>query len=928
MKFFGKGLIVTLLALPAVAVAEDPLGLSAGEGGFEYVTSVEGIHEYTLPNGLQVLLFPDSAQARVTVNVTYHVGSMHENYGETGMAHLLEHLLFKGTPDHPEIPKDFAERGMAGSFNGTTWLDRTNYYESFEPTGDNLEWALRMEADRMVNSYVAYEDLLTEFSVVRNEMERGENSAGRILDQRVTAAAFDWHNYGNSTIGARSDVEGVDISRLQAFYRMYYQPDNATLIVAGDFDPEGTAAIIADSFGALQAPERELPSIYTVEPVQDGERLVTLRRVGEQNLVMAAYHIPAGATYENTALGVVARIFSDPSRGRLYRELVEPGIAADASARAEEFAFPCLFKFNATVPVDGAPQQVMDALLGVAEGIAEEPITEGELEWARLALSSGYENAIKSVGSLATYLSESIAAGDWRYLFLYKDQLDALTVEDLNAAAVKHFKHSNRTAGMFVPTESPDRTMVAARGDQSLELAALAGRQSVSAGEEFAPTPENISARTVKHELAGDGSLWAIEKKSRGDQIIVSLNLFFGSEESLAGKQGVSGYAAGQLQRGTTRYTRDELATEWNRLKSRLGVGVGGQQVSATLSTDEANFDEALALVAHVLREPIFDPDQLEEVRRSALASLAGARGQPQSVVSIALSKTLSPYGPGHFRYAMDLDEQEEMIRNISRDDLADFWNSHVGFRGAIATAVGNIDSAALAARLNELFGDWEATVAYAPAPSSHHPVEPQQAWLDTPDKANGVMVAALPIPLNVRDADYAALAIGTRIFGGGGMSNRLIDRLRQKEGWSYGAGGVINASNREGDDQGRVFMQAIAAPENLAKVKAGALEELQRALDDGFTEDELQEAVDGSISSDLSSWSSDGRLAGILRSGAELGLDAQWYGAMHERYRALTLEEVNETFRKYCNADDFVIFIAGDKAKAEAAGEAAAAGS
>ena len=943
MRNLRKGLIVMLLALPASAVvtssctslsnvaedpvaADDPLGLSGGEGGFDYVTSVEGIHEYTMPNGLQVLLFPDSAQARVTVNVTYHVGSMHENYGETGMAHLLEHLLFKGTPDHPAIPKDFAERGMG--FNGTTWLDRTNYFESFEPTDDNLEWALWMEADRMVNSYISYDDLQSEFSVVRNEMERGENSPGRMLNQRVTAAAFEWHNYGNSTIGARSDVEGVDILRLQAFYRMYYQPDNATLIVAGDFDPKETAAIIADSFGALQAPERELPSLYTVEPVQDGERLVTLRRVGEQSLVMAAYHIPSGATYENTALGVVARILSDSSRGRLYRKLVEPGIAAGASARAEEFAFPCLFKFNATVPVDGDAQQVMDALLEVAEGIAEEPITEEELEWARLALSSGYENAIKSVRSLATYLSESIAAGDWRYLFLYKDQLDALTVEDLNAAAVQHFKRSNRTAGMFVPTETPDRAMVAARGDQSVELAAMAGRQSVSAGEEFAPTPENISARTVKHELAGDGSLWAIEKKSRGDQIIVSLNLFFGSEESLSGKQGVSGYAAGQLQRGTTRYTRDKLATEWNRLKSSMGVGAGGQGVSATLTTDEANFDAALALMAHVLREPVFDSDQLEEVRRSALASLAGARGQPGSVANIALSKALSPYGPGHFRYALDLDEQEEMIRNIKRDDLAEFWNSHVGFQGAIATAVGNIDSATLAARLNELFGDWEATVAYVPAPSSHHPVASQQAWLDTPDKANGVMIAALPVPLNIRDADYAALAIGTRIFGGGGMSNRLIDRLRQKEGWSYGAGGGMSASRRVGDDQGSLSMRAIAAPENLVKVKAGALEELQRALDDGFTADELQDAVDGSISSDLSSWSSDGSLARILRSGAEHGLDAEWYGAMHERYRALSLDEVNEAFRKYLNADDFVIFIAGDKAKAEAAGEIAATGS
>ena len=923
MKKLQHTLIAMLLALPAAVLADDPLGLSGGGGGFEYVTSVEGIHEYTLPNGLQVLLFPDSAQARVTVNVTYHVGSMHENYGETGMAHLLEHLLFKGTPDHPDIPKDFAERGM--SFNGSTWLDRTNYFESFEPTDDNLEWALRMEADRMVNSYIAYDDLQSEFTVVRNEMESGENQPARMLEHRVRAAAFEWHNYGKTTIGARSDVEGVDIGRLQAFYRMYYQPDNATLIVAGDFDPQEAAAIIADSFGDITAPERELPGIYTVEPVQDGERLVTLRRVGEQSLVMAAYHIPAAATPENTALDVVARILADSSRGRLYREMVEPGIAAGAGASADGFAFPGLFTLNATVPVDGDTQLVLDTLLGVAEGIADEPITEEELEWAQLALSSGYENAIKSVGSLAQYLSETIAGGDWRYLFLYKDQLDAVTVEDLNASAAQYFKRSNRTAGMFIPTKEPDRAKVASRSDQSAELAALAGRQSVSAGEEFLPTPENITARTVKHELAGGGSLWAIEKKSRGGQIIVSLNLFFGSEESLAGKHGQAGYAAGQLQRGTTRYTRDELATEWNRLKSSLGVGSGGQGISASLRTDEANFDEALALMAHVLREPVFDAGQLEEVKRSALAGLAARRGLPDVGVQIALAKVLSPYGPDHFRYAMDLDEQEEMIRNISRDDLAEFWNSHVGFQGAIATAVGNIDSAALAARLNELFGDWEAAVAYVPAPSSHHPVDSQEDWLDTPDKANGVMLAARPIALNVRNENYPALFIGTRIFGGGGLSNRLADRLRRKEGWSYGAGGEMNASTRDGDERGVVYMQAIAAPENLSRVRAGALEELQRVLDDGFTSEELEDAVDGAISSKLRSWSSDGNLAGLLQSGAELGLDAQWYDALHQRYRALTLEEVNEVFRQYYRPDDFVIFIGGDKAKAEAAAAAGA---
>jgi zinc protease len=183
------------------------------------VTTVEGITEYALSNGLRVLLFPDQTKQTITVNITYLVGSKHENYGETGMAHLLEHLVFKGTPRHPDIPKELTERGARP--NGTTWTDRTNYFETFSATEDNLRWALDLESDRMVNSFIAQKDLDSEMTVVRNEFEAGENNPWRVLWQKMMSTAFDWHNYGKSTIGARSDIENVPIDRLQAFYRMY-----------------------------------------------------------------------------------------------------------------------------------------------------------------------------------------------------------------------------------------------------------------------------------------------------------------------------------------------------------------------------------------------------------------------------------------------------------------------------------------------------------------------------------------------------------------------------------------------------------------------------------------------------------------------------------------------------------------------------------
>ena len=195
---------------------------------------VEGITEYRLANGLKVLLYPDQSKPTVTVNITYFVGSRHEGYGETGMAHLLEHMVFKGTPTHADIWKLLQDRGA--QFNGTTWYDRTNYYEELPATPENLEFALKLEADRMVNSRIAGEDLAKEFSVVRNEFEMGENNPAGVLEEKMFAAAFQWHNYGKTTIGSRSDIEKVPVENLREFYRKHYQPDNAMLIVAGKFD--------------------------------------------------------------------------------------------------------------------------------------------------------------------------------------------------------------------------------------------------------------------------------------------------------------------------------------------------------------------------------------------------------------------------------------------------------------------------------------------------------------------------------------------------------------------------------------------------------------------------------------------------------------------------------------------------------------------
>ncbi|HWZ86916.1 MAG TPA: pitrilysin family protein, partial [Thermoanaerobaculia bacterium] len=313
-KKSGLALLAAILTAASAAAATQTAGkpakpatkpassAKAAPGKPEKVTSVEGITEYRLANGLRVLLFPDPTKATITVNITYMVGSRNESYGETGMAHLLEHMVFKGTPNHKNIPQELTAHGARP--NGSTWFDRTNYFETFQSTDVNLKWALDLEADRMINSYVAKKDLDTEMTVVRNEFELGENDPASILEERVLSTAYLWHNYGHSTIGAKADLENVPITRLQNFYRTFYQPDNAVLLVAGKFDEAKTLDLINQTFGSIPKPTRPLPVFYTLDPTQDGERTVTLQRVGDVQAIAAAYHVPSGTDPSSGAVNL------------------------------------------------------------------------------------------------------------------------------------------------------------------------------------------------------------------------------------------------------------------------------------------------------------------------------------------------------------------------------------------------------------------------------------------------------------------------------------------------------------------------------------------------------------------------------------------------------------------------------------------------
>ncbi len=342
------------------------------------VRTVEGVNEYALKNGLKVLLYRDDSTSRVTVNLTVKVGSRHEGYGETGMAHLLEHMLFKGTKQHPKIPEALVAHGA--NYNATTSYDRTNYFETMKASDDNLEFALRLEADRFVNSLIPRDELVKEMTVVRNEFEQRENSPPTILLQRVWATAYEWHNYGKETIGNRSDIERVPIENLQAFYKKYYRPDNAVLLVAGNFDEKKALGWIARDFGPIKKPAEALDDTYTDEPPQDGERSVALRRVGDVGMVEVLYHIPAASHEDFAALMVLNQVLTSEPAGRVYQALVPTKKCSSIGGFTMPLHDPGTILFLAQVIPGQSLEAVRDSMVQVAEKLSEEKPTQEEIE--------------------------------------------------------------------------------------------------------------------------------------------------------------------------------------------------------------------------------------------------------------------------------------------------------------------------------------------------------------------------------------------------------------------------------------------------------------------------------------------------------------------------------------------------------------------
>ncbi|MGI8602115.1 MAG: M16 family metallopeptidase [Verrucomicrobiales bacterium] len=881
--------------------------------GVQRVTSVEGITEYALPNGLRVLLFPDPSKPIITVNITYKVGSRHEDYGETGMAHLLEHLVFKGTPKHPNIPQELTEHGARA--NGTTWFDRTNYYETFDATDENLRWALELEADRMVNSFISRMHLVTEFSVVRNEFESGENNPGSVLYKRMLPAVFQWHNYGHSTIGEKSDIEGAPIERLQAFYRNYYQPDNAILVVAGRIDEPKTLAMVKEAFGKIQKPERILRPTYTREPTQDGERQITLRRTGDVQIVSCMFRTVAGSHPDHAALSVLTTLLSDEPSGRLYKALVESKKAASVSGDTSGFAEAGMVEFSAEVRQEKSLEEAKTVMLAVLDELAKTPPTEEEVTRARTRILKDFEMALKQSDRVGLRLSEYIALGDWRLAFLDRDQVEKVAPADVVRVAAAYLKPSNRTLGFFIPESKPDRTVVPEPPDVAALLKDYKGRAAVAQGEDFEASPGNIEKRTTRTKLPNGMRIALLPKETRGDSVSATITLRFGMLESLRGKAVSGELAADLIEKGTRNKTRQQIKDILDRLKARVRIFGGASQATASVETDREHLAEVLRLVSEMLRQPSFPADEFEKLKQESLAAIEQQKSDPGALAGNLFARiSKPPYPAGDPRYTRTFDEQAGALEAATLDQVREFHQAFYGASDATAAVVGDFDPKEVELVIRESLGDWSSPSKYQRIADDYQPVAAREETISTPDKANAIYLAGYGFAMRDDDPDYPAITVGGYMLGGGFLNSRLATRIRQKEGLSYGVRGGFNASPLDKDASFSASM--IYNPQNVSKLSAAFREEIERASQEGFDASELEAAKTGWLKARKVGRSGDGSLASTLSNYLFYGRDLHFDAQVEENVRQLTVEQVNARIRKHLDYAKMISVKAGDFTK------------
>ncbi|WP_166919370.1 M16 family metallopeptidase [Flavobacterium poyangense] len=878
----------------------------------KYITNVEGVKEYALNNGLKVLLIPDASQSNMIVNIVYKVGSINEGYGEKGMAHLLEHMLFKSTKNLGDIKKMLSDKG--GNANGTTWFDRTNYYEVFPSNDANLKWSLEMEADRMINSTILQTDLDKEFSVVRNEFEIGENNPDGVLQERILSTAYLWHNYGNSTIGSKEDIERVKAKTLRVFYEKYYQPDNAVLVIAGKFDEKKALEYVGQYFAAIPKPKRVLETPYTLEPAQDGEKFVELKRAGDSKNVGALYHTAPYADKDYAAIDALGEILTADPSGYLYKSLVETHKVSSIYTWQPTVKDASFMYFGVAVPNDKDVKETEGIVRTELDKIATTKYTDEDVNRAKAKLIKQIESVKNNTISFAIGLTEIIGAGDYRLGFIYRDAVEKLTKEDIQRVAEKYFRSNNRTVGVFIP--SKDEQRVKAVEYTEAQLVALTkdykGKAIEKEAAPFEASIKNLKQNLVEGKLSNGAKYGLVKKEIKGGKVQASFKFSVSNEKDLEGKTDVAGILVQLLKTGTKTRTKEQIQDQLDQLKSSVSFGFSEQILTISINTYKENFKAVMDILGDLLVNSTFPENELTKTITEYNTYLESSLNDPQSIAFTEISRLTAKYPKGSIFYTATIQEQIDAYKKIKQAELVDFYQNILGANNGVGCVVGDLDTKTTIEILENTFGKWNSKSKYELAKPIYFDTQKVDKDYITPDKENAVATGKISLKMDTKSPDYPAFIMVNEIIGSGGfLTARIPMRLREKEGISYGAGSFINVPIT--NDVAFWEYYAFLNPTKKGAVEAATKEEITKALKDGFTEEELKTNLVSWLNKRKTRLGSDETLMSLVNTHLNYGIPLEDYDDLESKVKALKIQEVNSVLKKYITLDKMTSVYVGD---------------
>jgi zinc protease len=933
MKHFAIALVLSLSSLAASAQ-------------LSLVRTLDNISEYSLPNGLQVLLLPDATKPVATVNITYKVGSRHEGAGETGSAHLLEHMLFKASGKVQNPKTDMG--ALAMRFNGTTSFDRTNYFASFLSSDDKaterMDYMLGWLAGQMTQAKFTRADLDSEMTVVRNEFERAENDPGRVLGDRMRATAFNFHGYRHSTLGAKTDVENVPLESLYAFYRKHYRPDNATVIVTGRFDESLVKAKITAEFAAIAKPSAPLVPSYTLDPVQDGERSVILRRVGGLATTAVMYHMPAGGTREGVAVRVLAEALKQRA-GPLARGLVSQNLAVTEWAYYAATREPGFLTVGVGLPekAEGSSdEQYAIKALGSAAALAKvvetyQP-TDAEVQTAKNSLLAASRAMLRDAEATGQALSEMVSMGDWRLIFGLRDALETLTADEVRAVARSYLVASNRTAGTYLPVAAdsaaqiarapaigiPGATQFVAASATSAAAAAekpitaagsgnSAARYAIKA-DSFDITPAALVQRTQRAQLTVAGApglkLAVVPRAAKDDRVVGTLRLRWGTAESVKGSGALAPMIGPMLMEGTSALSAAQIKERLQALDARINFASNVGSVNATLEFPAGNTQAVLELLGQLLYDPKFAKPAFERNQRAMLATVQNIKADTGSVASNTLERSYRPkslYGDGDPREVREYTQSEALIRQANVDELRTYWQRFGSAQVGELVLLGPVDLAPVQAQLQTLWGDWASKEKHTPWVAEHaQPQADKSTAIVVADKANASYLGRIAVAMNETDAEYPALYLGVQILSRQG----LWQRVREKEGLSYGVSSNLNVPI-EGN-AASIDISASFAPQNAAKLRATIREVLVEKRAQGFSSLEVGFAKSAIVARRAELRAQPANAIGGIASNLRYDRPLDYATRFDKAYEALDTAAINAALKKHLDPDRLWEVVAG----------------